>query len=100
MRLPPFFFFTALVFCFCLSAQQELTLAELIDIALKNNPETTKVWAQVKRAQAVLGESKNPLYPHLDAQGSVTRAREVKFPNGSDTTYTSYGGEVNLNYLL
>ncbi|MBS0604163.1 MAG: TolC family protein [Verrucomicrobia bacterium] len=79
---------------------EELSLAELIDIGLKNNPETEKVWSNVKRAQAVVGMAKSKEYPHLDAQGSVTHAREVKFPNGPDTTFTSYGGELNLNYLL
>jgi outer membrane protein TolC len=78
----------------------ELSLAELMDIALQNNPETEKAWGNVKRAQAVVGITKAKEYPHLNAQGSVTRAREVKFPNGPDTTFISYGGELNLNYLL
>ena len=69
-------------------------------MALENNPETEKVWSNVKRAQAVVGITKNKQYPHLDAQGSVTHAREVKYPNGASTTFTSYGGELNLNYLL
>ncbi len=79
---------------------EKLGLAELIDIALENNPETEKVWSNVKRAQAVVGVTTNKQYPHLDAQGSVTHAREVTYPNGFDTTYTSYGAELNLNYLL
>jgi outer membrane protein len=79
---------------------EELSLAELIDIALKNNPETQKVWSNVKRAEAIVGIARSKEYPQLDAQGSVTHAREVKFPNGPDTTFTSYGGELNLNYLL
>jgi outer membrane protein len=77
-----------------------LTLAELIDIALKNSPETEKAWSNVKRAQAVIGLSKSDQYPHLNAQGTLTHAREVKFPNGPNTVFTSYGGELNLNYLL
>jgi outer membrane protein len=94
-----------IVFCSALENNQfqfdnVLGLAELIGIALENNPETEKVWSGVKRAQAALGSSKSRLYPHLDARGSVTHAREVKFPNGPDTTFTSYGGELNLNYLL
>ncbi len=81
-------------------SERSLTLAELIDIALKNNPETEKVWSNVKRAQAVVGEAQSRQYPHLDGQGSLTHAREVKFPNGPNTIFTSYGGELNLNYLL
>jgi outer membrane protein len=89
----------ALLFSPCLCAEP-LSLAELIDIALKNNPQTQKVWANVRRAQAGVGAAKSDLYPHLNAQGAVTHAREVKFPNGPNTVYTNYGAELNLNYLL
>lgn len=86
---------------YCLSLFGEsLSLAELIDIALKNNPETQRSWSNVKRAQAVVGTAKSGQYPHLNAQGTLTHAREVKFPNGPNTVFTSYGGELNLNYLL
>jgi outer membrane protein len=92
--------FILLLFFCCKLYSSELSLAELIDIALKNNPETEKVWANVKRAQATMGIAKGNLYPHLDAQGRVNHGREVKFPNGPNTTYTNYGGELNLHYLL
>lgn len=77
-----------------------LTLVELIDIALKNNPETEKVWSSVKRAQAAVGIVRSADYPQFNAQGTLTHAREVKYPNGPDTIFTSGGGELNLNYLL
>lgn len=86
--------------CFTALSSDEFSLAELFDIALKNNPETEKVWSNVKRAQASVGMAKSNYYPHLNAHGSVTHAREVKFPTADETTYTSYGGELNLNYLL
>lgn len=79
---------------------QELALAELFDIALKNNPKTERSWANVKRAQASVGVAKSAEYPHLNGAGTLTHAREVKFPNGPNTVFTSYGGELNLNYLV
>jgi len=94
-------FFLLIPIIFCASVKSaELSLAELVDIALKNNPETEKVWSNVKRAQAAVGITKSNEYPHLNATGSVTHAREVKFPTGSSTVFSSYGGELNLNYLL
>lgn len=93
------FLLFAIFLCTSISAE-ELSLAELIDIALKNNPETEKVWSNVKRAQASVGLSKNLYYPHLEASASVNHGREVKFPNGPNTVFTNYGGELNLNYLL
>jgi len=81
-------------------AQSSLSLAELIDTALKNNPETEKAWANVKRAQAALGVAKSSNYPSVDATGTSMHGREVKFPNGPNTIYTNYGGELSLSYLL
>ncbi len=80
--------------------ERGISLAELIDIALKNNPETAKAWSNVKRAQAAVGLAGSAQYPQLNAQGTLTHAREVKFPNGPNTVFTNYGGELNLNYLL
>lgn len=92
-------FLLPIIFCASVCGD-ELSLAELIDIGLKNNPETEKVWANVKRAQAVVGMNRSRDYPHLDGQAMVSHAREVKFPNGPETVFTSYGGELNLNYLI
>ncbi len=99
MKILRLYFLFFILFCSCLCAEP-LSLAELIDIALKNNPETQKVWTNVKRAQASVGLSKSDLYPHLNAQGMLTHAREVKFPNGPNTVFTNYGAELNLSYLL
>ena len=77
-----------------------LSLTELVDIALENNPETEKIWANTKRAEAALGIGKSSNYPTLDATGTVMHAREVKFPNGPNTVFTNYGGELCLSYLL
>jgi outer membrane protein len=77
-----------------------LSLAELIDTALKNNPETTKAWGSVKHAQAALGVAQSANYPSLDAQGTFMHGREVKYPNGPDIIFTDYGGELSLSYLL
>jgi outer membrane protein len=81
-------------------ASAPLTLVELVDIALKNNPETAIAWGNAKRAQAALGIAQSANYPILDAKGTLDHAREVKFPNGPNTVFTSYGGEISLSYLL
>ncbi len=77
-----------------------LSLAELVDIGLKNNPETEKAWANTKRAQAALGISRSTNYPTVDATGNVMHGRELKFPNGPNTNFTSVGAELCLTYLL
>jgi outer membrane protein len=95
-----FYFLALSLLCLSSLPAEELALAELIDIALKNNPETQKVWASVKRNQALVGIAKSPYYPDLNAQGTINHGREKKFPNGPNTVFTEYGGELSLNYLL
>jgi len=87
-------------FCSFAVFAEPLSLAELVDIGLKNNPETAKAWANVKRAQAAIGVARSEQYPHLDGQATFTHGRELKYPNGPSTIFTNYGGELNLNYLL
>jgi outer membrane protein len=96
MKAVLFFFFFICVSCFA----EPLKLAELIDIALKNNPETAKAWGNVKRAQASLGIAKSDYYPNINGRASGMHGREVKFPNGPNTNYTYYNGEISLDYLL
>jgi outer membrane protein len=82
------------------SFAEPLKLAELIDIALKNNPETQKVWWNAKRSQAALGIAQSDYYPSVNGKASGMHGREVKFPTGPNTNYTYYSGELSLNYLL
>lgn len=93
-------FFVLFAFLSVPSYAERLKLAELVDIALKNNPETQKVWWNAKRSQAVLGIAQSDYYPHLNGRASSMHGREVKFPNGPNTNYTYYSGELSLDYLL
>lgn len=77
-----------------------LSLSELIDTALKNNPETEKIWAGTRRSQALLGIEKSSNYPSIDLKGTLSHGREVKFLNGPETVFTNYGAEISLSYLL
>jgi outer membrane protein len=92
-------FLIFLFFCGYIFGEQ-LSLAELVDIALKNNPETEQVWWNTKRARAVVGIAESSNYPDLDLKGGLSHAREKKFPNGPNTVFTSYSAELCLSYLL
>ncbi|MBI2743350.1 MAG: TolC family protein [Chlamydiales bacterium] len=43
--------------------ESPLTLAELVDIALRNNTQTQLTWAQAREAAAKYGQSQSPLFP-------------------------------------
>lgn len=77
-----------------------LTLAEVIDIALRNNPATRATWAQARSAAAVLGQKRSEYYPEINLGGSVTRQKATTFGGASTFFQTSYGPSASLSWLL
>jgi len=56
---------------------RRLTLAELIDIALLNNPQTKKTWADAMAAAASYGKSMKDYFPEIDGVLSWERQRNT-----------------------
>jgi outer membrane protein len=88
-------------------SNKELSLAELIDIALINNPNTKISWQQARYAAAEYGQAASKLYPSLDFDSSYQRERESDFtehlPNHiKRTTYyrTTITPDLNLSYTI
>jgi outer membrane protein TolC len=77
-----------------------LTIAELVDIALQNNPETSAAWARAQRAAANLGMTSSSYYPSLTFRADATRGYDYRFPTGHEATIISAGGDFILSYLL
>lgn len=99
----------------------ELSLSELVDIALQNNPSTKQTWASARAAAAQYGVSLSPFYPTVQVDGFVFR-QKAGFPTtgvptatlGSPTTisagasgqgvqesyFTEAGPDVVLSYTL
>lgn len=80
-----------------IDVSKPLTLTELIDIGLLNNPSTRKTWedARAKVAQKKQAESK--LYPKATLSADVTREETTSQFKIDDL---NYGPAVNLTYLL
>ncbi len=77
-----------------------LTIAELIDTALQNNPETKVAWWNAQRAASGLGSARSAYYPKLDFNANARHGRDFKFINGPDTNYTITGADLSLSMLL
>jgi outer membrane protein len=79
-----------------------LTLMELTDLALQNNPSTRLAWARVRAAAAQLGIAGSAYWPQVDGTLSVTRSRRQSLSNAGSTgpSQTYYGPGVSLSYLL
>jgi outer membrane protein TolC len=77
-----------------------LNLAQILDIALSNNPITKKAWWNARRAAAAMGGVESSLYPKIGVQIDARHSREIKYPNGSSTTFSYAAAELALSYLL
>lgn len=99
----------------------ELSLAELLDIALQNNPMTKQTWAMARASAAQYGESLSSFYPNVEFSSFYFRQRagfpETGVPTatpGAPTTlsvgipstgivesyFTEAGPDVILSYTL
>ncbi len=88
-----------------LSRVNTLTLGDVVDLALRNNPETQISWANARAAAAVYGGSKGLYYPTIDAEIGVTHLKSSPtFSNDSvlrpSLTQTNYGPTLSVSWLI
>ncbi len=77
-----------------------LTLAELADIALKNNPASSKAWNDARIAAAQVKQAEGYFMPTVTAVGSVTRQKVSSSVDQLDQDYLGYGPGLQMNYLI
>ncbi len=82
------------------SPRSALTLADAVDIALRNNPATRLAWAQARDAAAQYGASRGEWFPTLDGRGTFTRLKTVASQGRSAVEQNSYGPSLELSWLL
>ena len=80
--------------------QRPLTLIELIDIALANNPQTQQAWENARQYEAIEGQAQSRWYPQVTLSGDVSRAKTVANQRINDISRLGYGPEIQLTYLL
>ncbi|MDD5563438.1 MAG: TolC family protein [Thermoanaerobaculaceae bacterium] len=77
-----------------------ITMAQVVEIALENNPLTRASYLQARSAAALLGSKRAPYYPSLAASVNFTRSNnsfQDPVPGAPENTY---GPAVTLSYLL
>lgn len=82
--------------------EKELSLAELLDIALQNNPSTRQTWAMARAAAAKYGQSLSSFMPDFSFRGSYDREKGSFVNLGPAINYyiTTAGPDVNVTYTL
>jgi len=83
-----------------LEAGATFTLADVVDIALRNNPVTRTAWLEALAAAAELGSARSAYYPRLDLSIDAIRTQQSALGGQFDFLQTSYGPTVDLSWLV
>ena len=83
-----------------LATASSWTLIDLLDLALRNAPQTRITWARARSAAATLGAGKGAYYPSVVGQLNSARTRGTAV--GGQFTYvsTSFDPFLEINWLL
>jgi outer membrane protein len=83
-----------------LAQAQSLSLGQVLEVALRNNPATRESFWQARSAAANLGVQLAAYFPELDAQLGIGRTQSLASGGRLEFRVTSYGPSLALNYLL
>jgi len=77
-----------------------LSLPELTEFALRNNPRTRQSWLAARAAAAGVGIEKADLLPQISGTYTMTRSQQVANAGNIVPWQTRFGPAVSLNYVL
>lgn len=76
-----------------------LALADVVDLALCNNPQTRSLWASARAQAAQVGASSAAYLPTLSASGGVSNI-QTKTGNQASVSSINQTASLSVNYLL
>jgi outer membrane protein len=78
-----------------------LTLPELTEFALRNNPRTRQAWLAARAAAAGVGIEQAEMLPQITGTFGITRIQPVSGTTGAVSPWqTRFGPSVSLSYVL
>jgi len=98
-----FLTFLFLIFCFpsFANAEKKLTLFDVIDLSLTNNPQTKQAWLNVKIAEHDYKKQKAGYYPEVTATTTYGATEKDYKKDTTDKSYSEYqNSSVSVSYLL
>ena len=78
----------------------QLTLTDVIDIALRNNTATSAAWADARSAAASYGAAKGQYYPTVALNGTAQAIKRIASGGVGAAKQQSFGPGLNLSWLL
>jgi outer membrane protein len=77
-----------------------LSLADVVDLGLRNNPATRQSWANARAAAAAYGSERGAYFPTIDGDVTGTRLKTVASQGRSAVTQSVLNASASLTYLL
>lgn len=77
-----------------------VSLEQIIDVALRNNPVTRTSWFEARAAAANVGAKSAEYFPTLELDGNLIRQKQTAVGGRFVTLQTTYGPSLNLSWLL
>jgi outer membrane protein len=81
-----------------LARATSLGLYDVVDVALRNNPQTQVSWAQARSGAATYGAARAGYLPTVDATSNIVRSQTTSQVGSSERTQIT--PTVTMNYLL
>jgi outer membrane protein TolC len=78
----------------------KFTLADAVDIALKNNPATRVAWSDARAAAARYGSARGAWYPKVDVNGTLYYGKDINTKDQPGGSTTNISATASLSYLL
>jgi outer membrane protein TolC len=77
-----------------------VSLAQLIDFALRTSPATRATWSDARAAAAVVGSKRSAYYPQVEVNGNLGFTHQTFGLSGLQIEYKSWGTSAQLSWLL
>ncbi|MGD2279065.1 MAG: TolC family protein, partial [Candidatus Omnitrophota bacterium] len=82
-----------------IDSSKPLTLAEITNIALRNNPSILQAMDNARAAHARVKQAESTWYPQISAVGDFTKDKKVANLRADSINTRSYGGSAEANML-
>jgi outer membrane protein TolC len=82
------------------AAPRQYTLAEVVDVALRNSPATRLSYSQARAAADVYGSTEGRWYPTITAGVAAQRSLSVAAQGQNSVQRTQYGPTLSLQYTV
>jgi TolC family type I secretion outer membrane protein len=79
---------------------QPLHAGALLDLAMRNNPDTRQAWQQARAAEAEVRKAQGAYYPQVTVSGKGGYQKSDDNAEKTDIDVTSYGPRAELDWLL